>query len=60
MDFKTIVETYRAHKVGIWSDSAELNYWARKIGFQKLTTGYRLVETNFFDRLIQKIKRFFI
>jgi len=31
----TIVEADRAHNKK-WSDISELNYWARKIGFQKL------------------------
>lgn len=41
MDFKSIVESDRAH-LHTWSDVSELNYWARKIGFQR--GEHRLIE----------------
>ena len=43
MDFTTLVETDRARE-HLWCDMSELNYWARRVGFQEFDDGYNLVE----------------
>jgi hypothetical protein len=45
MDTKLKIETNKATKLSKnWSDISELNYWARKIGFQKTDEDYNLIE----------------
>lgn len=47
MNLEPIVETNNVHKQSeSWSDISELNYYARKIGFQKLDKYCRTVEVN--------------
>ncbi len=43
MNFQAIVETDRAH-LHNWEDISELNYWGRKLGFQRLDPNYYLEE----------------
>ena len=43
LSFEVLAETDRAVNHN-WSDTSELNYWGRKIGFQTLDEGYYLVE----------------
>lgn len=46
MDFQTIAET--GTQLGAllegWDEISELNYWARRAGFQKLDNNYRILE----------------
>lgn len=52
MDIEPIVETNCVHKVSeSWSDISELNYYARKIGFQGLDKYCRIIELNNVDEI---------
>jgi hypothetical protein len=52
MDIEPIVETNCVHKVSnSWSDISELNYYARKMGFQGLDKYCRIIELNNVDEI---------
>lgn len=47
MDFEAIAESDRAC-LKRWSDISELNYWSRKLGFQKLNKAYKMIEVDIY------------